>query len=67
MKANKRKKLEAAGWKVASAREFLGLSEEDEDLIDLAAKVYDGLTEEEVDEVERLALDRRNSFHRPIS
>jgi len=26
MKANKRKKLEAAGWRVGSAEEFLGLS-----------------------------------------
>jgi predicted DNA-binding antitoxin AbrB/MazE fold protein len=37
------------------------------DLIDLAAKVYDGLTEEEVDEVERLALDRGHFFERPTS
>jgi len=32
------------------------------DLIKLAAQVYDGLTEEEVNEVERLALDRSSFF-----
>jgi predicted DNA-binding antitoxin AbrB/MazE fold protein len=37
------------------------------DLIDLAAKVYEGLTDEEVDEVERLALDRSKFFDRPTS
>jgi hypothetical protein len=29
MKETKRKKLEAAGWKVGSAREFLNLSDEE--------------------------------------
>jgi predicted DNA-binding antitoxin AbrB/MazE fold protein len=34
----------------------------DQDLIELAAKVYDDLTDEQVDEIERLALDRSNFF-----
>jgi hypothetical protein len=33
----------------------------------LAAQVYDGLTEEEVNEVERLALDRSSFFDKPNS
>jgi predicted DNA-binding antitoxin AbrB/MazE fold protein len=37
------------------------------DLIELAAQVYDGLTEGEVNDVERLALDRSNFFDRPTS
>jgi hypothetical protein len=37
------------------------------DLIELAAQVYDGLTEEEVNEVELLALDRSSFFDRPTS
>jgi hypothetical protein len=35
MKASKRKKLEAAGWKVGSAREFLGLSDEEAAFVEL--------------------------------
>ena len=37
-------------------------TETQSDLIKLAAQVYDGLTEEEVNEVERLALDRSSFF-----
>ena len=33
MKKSKREKLEAAGWKVGSAADFLGLSQEEEALI----------------------------------
>lgn len=33
-----------------------------QDLLDLAAKVYEGLSEEEIDEVERIALDRGSFF-----
>ena len=32
------------------------------DVLVLAAQVYDGLSEEEVDEIERIVLDRRNFF-----
>ena len=35
MKANRRKKLEAAGWKVGSARQFLGLSNEEAAFVEL--------------------------------
>jgi predicted DNA-binding antitoxin AbrB/MazE fold protein len=37
------------------------------DLIEMAAQVYDGLNEEEVNEVERLALDRDSFFDGPTS
>ncbi len=37
------------------------------DLIELAAQVYDGLTEEEVNDLERIALDRSRFFDRPTS
>jgi predicted DNA-binding antitoxin AbrB/MazE fold protein len=42
-------------------------AETQDDLIELATQVYDGLTEEEVNEVERLALDRSSFFDRPTS
>lgn len=35
MKADKRKRLETAGWRVGSASEFLGLTEEETALIEL--------------------------------
>jgi hypothetical protein len=35
MKAPKRQKLEAAGWRVGSTTEFLGLSREEESLIEM--------------------------------
>ena len=35
MKVSNRKKLEAAGWKVGSAREFLGLSDEEAAFVEL--------------------------------
>jgi hypothetical protein len=35
MKNSKRQKLEAAGWKVGSTADFLGLSKEEESLIDM--------------------------------
>ena len=38
----------------------------DMDAVDLAIKVYEGLSEEEIDEIERIALDRRNFFSRSI-
>lgn len=30
------------------------------DLIEMAAKVYEGLTDDQIDEIERIALDRDN-------
>ena len=38
MKNSKRQKLEAAGWKVGSTADFLGLSKEEESLIDMKLK-----------------------------
>src|SRR6266481_7178641 len=35
MKANRRKKLEAAGWKVGTAKEFLKLSDEEAAFVEL--------------------------------
>lgn len=42
-------------------------AEAHDDLIELVAQIYDGLTEEDVNEIERLALDRRGFFDRPTS
>ena len=39
MNATKRRKLEAAGFKVGSVQEFLGLSEEEMELIDLKVRL----------------------------
>ena len=43
MKADKRKNLEAAGWKVGSAAEFLKLSDEEVAYIDLKLKLANRL------------------------
>lgn len=38
------------------------------DLLELAGKVYEGLSDKDIDEVERIALDRGSFFHdRPAS
>jgi len=39
MQASKRKKLEAGGWKVGSATDFLGLSQEEAAYIELKLKL----------------------------
>ena len=39
MKANKRKKLEAKGWKSGSATDFLGLTEEEAAYVELKVKL----------------------------
>lgn len=46
MKAEKRKKLEAKGWKVTTVKEFLGLSDEEELLIELQLALSSALREE---------------------
>jgi len=43
MRANKRDKLKSKGWKVGSAAEFLGLSPEEEALIELRLRLAQGL------------------------
>jgi len=43
MHESKRKRLQAKGWKVGSAKEFLDLSGEEEAYIDLRIKLAEGL------------------------
>lgn len=40
-------------------------AESEDDPIELASKVYEDLSTEDIDQVERIALDRGNFFHRP--
>ena len=60
MKPEKRKQLEAAGWKVGTAREFLGLTAEEVALIELkldlaraikAERIRRKMTQEELGEL----------------
>jgi DNA-binding XRE family transcriptional regulator len=46
MKKRKRERLEAAGWKVGSAKEFLGLTEEEAAMIELKLGLAKALKEE---------------------
>jgi DNA-binding XRE family transcriptional regulator len=43
MLESKRKRLQAKGWKVGTAKEFLHLSDEEEAYIDLRLKLAEGL------------------------
>ena len=43
MRESKRKKLAEKGWRVGSAKDFLGLSEQEEAFIDLRLRLADGL------------------------
>ena len=43
MRVSKRKRLEAAGWKLGSPRELLGLSAEEEAYIELRLRLAGGL------------------------
>ena len=43
MKNEKRKKLEAAGWKVGTASQLLGLSKEEAELVELKLALAQGL------------------------
>lgn len=45
MRNEKRKRLEARGWKVGSAKEFLGLSSEEDAYIELKLRLAEGLRE----------------------
>ncbi len=45
MKVSKRKKLEAAGWKVGSTAEFLGLSKAEEALVEMKLALANDLKE----------------------
>lgn len=47
----KRKRLEAAGWKVGTVQEFLGLTDEEmEEIEERIAKVSSGIPEEDLTE-----------------
>lgn len=48
MRDTKRKRLEAKGWRVASAKEFLELSDEEDAYIELRLKLAQGLRERRV-------------------
>ena len=43
MLVRKRKRLEAKGWKIGTAKEFLGLSRDEEAYIELHLKLAEGL------------------------
>ncbi len=51
--------FEAEAPRLAEAVETEGTPD---DVLALAERVYDGLSEEEIDEVGRISLDRRTSF-----
>ena len=42
-------------------------SETKDNLVELAGQVYEGLSEEDISEIERLALNRGNFFHDRLS
>jgi ribosome-binding protein aMBF1 (putative translation factor) len=46
MRDTKKKRLEAKGWKVGSAKEFLGLSSEEEAYIEIKSRLAEGLREQ---------------------
>ena len=48
MRESKRKRLQAKGWKVATTREFLGLSAEEEAYIDLKLRLAESLRKRRV-------------------
>jgi ribosome-binding protein aMBF1 (putative translation factor) len=56
MKDSKRKKLEAAGWRVGTADEFLGLSDFESMIVDIKLALGDALRERRV----RLHLSQRD-------
>ncbi len=45
MREGKRKKLAAKGWRIGDAKDFLGLTPEEEAYIDLRLRLADGLKE----------------------
>jgi transcriptional regulator with XRE-family HTH domain len=48
MRENKRKRLEAKGWKVGTTKEFLELTKEEETYIELRLKLAEGLKQRRV-------------------
>jgi hypothetical protein len=43
MRESKRKKLDAKGWKIGTAKTFLGMSDEEESYVDLRLRLAQGL------------------------
>ena len=43
MQESKRKKLEAKGWRIGTAKDFLGMSNEEEAYVNLRLKLAEGL------------------------
>lgn len=46
MREEKKKRLQAKGWKIGSAKEFLGLSDEEAAYIELKMRLAEGLREQ---------------------
>ncbi len=46
MNKDKKRRLEAAGWKVGSTKEFLGLSDEEEALVELRMELAKAMREQ---------------------
>ncbi len=49
MRDDKRKRLEAKGWKIGDTRQFLGLSDQEHAYIELRLRLADGLRRRRVD------------------
>lgn len=49
MRESKRRRLEARGWKVGSAQEFLGLSDEETAYIELKLKLAEALRQKRIE------------------
>ena len=50
MRESKRKRLQAKGWKVGTAKEFLQLSDEEDAYIELRLKLAEGLKARRIDQ-----------------
>ena len=48
MNATERKRLEGAGWKVADTKEFLGLTDEESEIIEIKLRLADALKAQRV-------------------
>jgi DNA-binding XRE family transcriptional regulator len=60
MRETKKKRLEAAGWKVGSAEEFLGLSPEETEFVELRLRLAEGVrARREKQRVTQVALAAR--------
>jgi ribosome-binding protein aMBF1 (putative translation factor) len=46
MRSTKKKRLESKGWKLASAKDFLGLSPEEEAYIEIKLRLAEGLRDQ---------------------